>query len=286
MGKLVLVLGMGRSGTSMLTGLLSLCGARLPGNLLASDAHNERGYFESLDVLGMNEFFLNCLGLDFFDTSFRLQEGEIADDGASALTRRISKFLARYEDCPLLVVKDPKIVPLLRYWLPTATGAGWDVKIAVPVRHPREVGASLAQAQGKPVDHDFSDALWIKYNLLAERDTRDYPRVFVTYDQLLADGRGQLKRIATALDLELDLDHERDEAVGSFLDKKLRHHAAEPDLVSANPWVAEIYRQLTELAVDGELDRAGMDRLYALYISAERMIRHCSVLSAVEVTVG
>jgi hypothetical protein len=278
MRKLVLVLGMGRSGTSMVTGLLSLCGAGLPDNLLAPDANNEKGYFESLDVLGMNEFFLNCLGLDFFDTSFRLQEGELAEDGSVALTKRINKFLRRYEDCPLLVVKDPKIVPLLRYWLPAATGAGWEVKAVVSVRHPREVSASFARVQEEPVDHQVSDALWIKYNLLAERDTREYPRVFVTYDRLLADWRGQLTRVATALDLGLDLGPERDEAVSSFLDRKLRHCAADHDLICANPWVAELYRQLTELSVDGELDRHRMDRLYELYISAERMIRQ-SVLS-------
>lgn len=259
----------------MLTGLLSLCGAGLPDNLLAPDANNEKGYFESLDVLSMNEFFLNCLGLDFFDTSFRLQEGELAEDGAVALTKRIGKFLRRYEDCPLLVVKDPKIVPLLRYWLPTATGAGWEVKVVVSVRHPREVSASLARVQEEPVDRTVSDALWIKYNLLAERDTRDCPRVFVTYDRLLADWRGQLTRVATALDLELDLGPGRDDAVESFLDRKLRHYAAGEDSVSANPWVAEIHRQLTELSVDGELDRHRMDRLYDLYISAERMVRQC-----------
>jgi hypothetical protein len=275
MKNLLLVLGMGRSGTSMLTGLLSLCGAGLPDNLLASDANNEKGYFESLDVLGMNEFFLNCLGLDFFDTSFRLQDGGLAEDGSVALTKRISKFLRRYEDCPLLVVKDPKIVPLLRYWLPTATGAGWEVKVVVSVRHPREVSASLEKLHGLSVD--YANALWIKYNLLTERDTREYPRVFIAYDRLLADWRGQLNRVATALDLDLDLGHERDEPVNSFLDKELRHHVAGHDLVPSNPWVAEIFRQLTELTVDGELDRNRMDRLYELYISAERMTRHCWV---------
>ncbi|TDV49735.1 sulfotransferase family protein [Actinophytocola oryzae] len=275
MRNLLLVLGMGRSGTSMLTGLLSLCGAALPDNLLASDANNEKGYFESLDVLTMNEFFLNCLGLDFFDTSFRLQEGELAADGAGALTKRIGKFLGRYEDRPLLVVKDPKMVPLLRYWLPAATGAGWDVKIVVTVRHPREVSASLARVQAGQADHSVSDALWIKYNLLAERDTRDFPRVVVTYDELLADWRGQLKRVTSALDVELDLGSDRDEAVDSFLDRKLRHFAADDDQVPPNPWVAAIYRQLTELSVDGALDRDRMDRLYELYVSAERMVRAC-----------
>ena len=69
--SLVLVLGMGRSGTSLLTGLLSLCGAGLPDDLLAPDAANTKGYFEPVDVLGINERFLKSLGTSWFDTSFR-----------------------------------------------------------------------------------------------------------------------------------------------------------------------------------------------------------------------
>jgi hypothetical protein len=92
---------------------------------------------------------------------------------------------------------------------------------------------------------------------------------------VLADWRGQLTRVATALDLALDLGPERDEAVGSFLDRELRHCAADHDAAPANPWVAALHRQLTGLSVDGELDRDRMDRVYALYVSAERMIRQC-----------
>lgn len=275
MGKLVLVLGMGRSGTSMLTGLLAMCGATLPDNLVAPDAANTKGYFEPWDVLGINEPFLKSLGMTWFDTSFRLQEGELEHVDTTALTEHIERFLARYADHPLLVVKEPRIAALVPYWLPAATGAGWDVRVAAPVRHPREVSASLAKMHGLSVD--YADALWMKYNLLTERDTRDYPRVFVGYDQLLTDWRGQLKRVASALDLSLDLGSDRDQQVGTYVDRELRHHTVGDEQVPPNPWVAELYRQLTVLAEDGELDRDRMDRLYELYISAERMTRHCWV---------
>ena len=41
-----LVLGMHRSGTSAVTQLLALAGARLPVNVMPGDEHNAKGYFE------------------------------------------------------------------------------------------------------------------------------------------------------------------------------------------------------------------------------------------------
>jgi hypothetical protein len=55
---LLFVLGMGRSGTSALTRVLSLCGAALPPGMLGADAGNPRGYWEPRAALGINERFL------------------------------------------------------------------------------------------------------------------------------------------------------------------------------------------------------------------------------------
>ena len=46
MRKCVLVLGMHRSGTSVLAGTLNIMGADLGKNILPPDKSNERGYFD------------------------------------------------------------------------------------------------------------------------------------------------------------------------------------------------------------------------------------------------
>ena len=56
--QLVMVLGMGRSGTSALTRVLSLCGASLPETLLTADQANSAGYWEPTEALDLNEQFL------------------------------------------------------------------------------------------------------------------------------------------------------------------------------------------------------------------------------------
>ena len=60
--------------------------------------------------------------------------------------------------------------------------------------------------------------------LAAERDTRGLPRVFVGYDDLLADGRGALRRVDAALELGLGEGAEA-AAIDAFLDSDLRHFA-------------------------------------------------------------
>jgi hypothetical protein len=270
MRNLILILGMGRSGTSLMAKVFGLCGANLPDNLLGPAPSNAKGHFEPLDALTINEDFLNSFGLNWFDPTFRVQNE--TPDPSAVFVDQIGRFLARYAEKSPLVVKEPRITALTRYWFAAAATAGWDVKVVVPVRHPHEVRESLAARDG--LSADFADALWIKYNLLCEHATRGYPRVFVAYDQLLADWRGQVKRAAQTLDL--DLEHGSDHAVDAFLDKALRHHVTAHDVVPDNPWTATIFHQLTRFCADEAVEPDEMTRLYELYVHAERMLRHAA----------
>ena len=55
---LILVVGMHRSGTSLLGSLLPSCGIAMPGPLLAGDVHNLEGYFERSDITALQEQLL------------------------------------------------------------------------------------------------------------------------------------------------------------------------------------------------------------------------------------
>lgn len=52
---LVLVVGMHRSGTSLLGGVLQRLGLALPGRPIAADQHNPAGYFEWDQVVAIQE---------------------------------------------------------------------------------------------------------------------------------------------------------------------------------------------------------------------------------------
>ena len=51
----LLVMGVGRSGTSAVTRVLNLLGAALPAKTLAANYGNERGYWEPLSIYTLSE---------------------------------------------------------------------------------------------------------------------------------------------------------------------------------------------------------------------------------------
>jgi hypothetical protein len=54
----VFILGMHRSGTSALTGMLVQAGFTAPSDLMPATVANPKGYWESLGIMGINEAFL------------------------------------------------------------------------------------------------------------------------------------------------------------------------------------------------------------------------------------
>ena len=67
--NLVIVLGMHRSGTSALTGLLHRLGFCLGDRLLEASTANEKGYFESVDILLKNEVIFSLLNSHWYEPS-------------------------------------------------------------------------------------------------------------------------------------------------------------------------------------------------------------------------
>ena len=102
-----------------------------------------------------------------------------------------------------MLIKDPRITALSGMWFEAARLAGFDIVAVIAVRNPQEVIASVTAAG--PISPELSSALWLKYNLLAERHTRALPRVFVEYPNLLDDWRREIKRISAALAIDLNI---------------------------------------------------------------------------------
>ena len=112
--------------------------------------------------------------------------------------------------------------------------------------------------------------MWLKYSLLAERDTRGLPRVFVEYANLMDDWRREVERISAALAVDLD---SRDEgAIEEFLAPNLRHHrhcGPVTGLFGAD-WISAAYEALSAAARDEPLDQSALDRVFEEYRASEQ----------------
>ncbi|ORW56594.1 sulfotransferase family protein [Mycobacterium parmense] len=266
------VLGFARSGTSALTRVLSLCGAVLPTGLLGATARDPAGFWEPRAAVYLNGAILRRHGSAGFDPTLRLQE----EDAFSAAEKaawiaKIRKFFAALPAAPLVVIKDPKITALSGLWLEAARRAGFAPMVVIAVRHPEESVKSLTASAG--TSPELGSALWLKYSLLAERDTRGLPRVFVEYANLMDDWRREIKRISTALAIELDTRGE--DAIEKFLASGLRHHR-HGDSVSrpfGADWIPAAYEALSAAARDEPWEQTTLDRVFESYRSSEQGFR-------------
>jgi hypothetical protein len=119
----------------------------------------------------------------------------------------------------------------------------------------------------------LSSALWLKYNLLAERHTRSVPRVFVEYTSLLEDWRMEIKRISSALPIDLDTTGE--DAIDEFLTPDLRRQRNCGPVIDrfGTDWISAAYDLLCSAARNDAPELATLDRVFEEYQTSEHDFR-------------
>ncbi|TVS07684.1 MAG: hypothetical protein EA413_00495 [Cyanobium sp. PLM2.Bin73] len=199
--QLVLVLGMHRSGTSALAGLLVQAGLDGPIDLMPATPANPRGYWESLGAVQLSDQLLHQLG-SHWSRCWALAHHDW-ESNASAVQGWRSGLLhllhTTYPPGGRAVLKDPRLcvlLPALQPWLESTLISS---VAFLPIRHPAEVAASLRVAEGIPRSQAL--LLWLGHVLSAERNSRPLHRLIVDYQQLLADPRAVLTRSAHTLEL-------------------------------------------------------------------------------------
>jgi hypothetical protein len=237
-----LVLGMHRSGTSATAQLLALAGARLPRNLMPADAYNAQGYFEPWRIALFNDERLRAAG-SAWDDAFAFPAPAVAAGEAAAWRKRASAlFRDEYGAARHPLMKDPRATVLLPFWREVLDGLGVAARCVIPVRHPLAVAASLGRRDGFAAQK--SVLLWSAYMLAAEAYSRDLPRVFVDYDRLLADWRGEVRRIEAAHGAPVPkLGPAAAREIDAALTGELRHNAPEGDLAALG-WTGAIAEQV------------------------------------------
>jgi hypothetical protein len=197
--ELVLVLGMHRSGTSALSGLLVKSGLDGPIDLMPATENNPRGYYESAAVMHLNEQLLNSLGYQWSTPSpIQAEAWKKNSRSIENWQHEMLKLLGTiYPPEGRAVLKDPRLcilLPALRPWLESAL---MPCTVFLLVRHPAEVAQSLWAAEGVPKSQGLM--IWIYHMIQAERYSRGLNRIIMGYQEILDDTEGVLHRCHQAL---------------------------------------------------------------------------------------
>lgn len=263
----VIVLGMHRTGTSAVSGVLRLLGAAAPKRLMAPRATNARGNWESQAVVRLDDAILQAGGSHWRDWSpfdgHRIPPDALAELEAQAA----ATIAAEFGEESLVLLKDPRMCRLMPFWRRVLDRVGCEPTIVIPVRSPLDAALSLLDRNAMPVEEGM--LLWLRYMLEAERATRDLRRCFVSYADLLEDWRAAAARVSSALQVDWPVSPVAAGAdVDEFLSGKLRHHQTsvdDPRLRSAGlDGLAETYDVLMSLC-SGQPAKDATERLDAIH---------------------
>lgn len=222
----VAVLGMHRSGTSALTGLLRLLGlwAGEESDFPPADEHNLAGYWEHRGVWAVDEAILRTLGASWSEVAdldlARLEEGLHA-----LLRERARETVRELDRHGSWVIKDPRLCLLFPFWQEIL-----ERPFCVLIyREPLPVARSLAARDGLPIPYGI--ALWERYTREALASTRSLPRALVSHRELMADPEATLRRLHGDLVRHgaAGFQVPTAEEIRTVLDPALVHHAHEPE---------------------------------------------------------
>jgi GT2 family glycosyltransferase len=223
--KMLMVLGMHRSGTSVLAGSCKLLGADLGGRMMAAGQDNVMGFWEHDEIVRLHAELLERLGFAWDDVR-ALPDKWWTYQAIQPQRQALKALLQRdFGQAGLACVKDPRLCRLLPLWQELLQELSWEPLYMLAGRDPAEIVASL-QARNN-FSAEKSTLLTLRYLLDAEAGSRSGKRVFVDYAALLQDWSGILKPAWTKLGLAWPADAAGVETEATrFVHKELRHHAS------------------------------------------------------------
>lgn len=264
----VVVLGMHRSGTSALAGTLSLLGVDFGSDLIGANSGNPRGHFELTSAVELDDILLRRTFGSRWKESFHLPANWRDKVDLQTLATARSLELPPGQPCG---IKDPRMCRLVPVWLELLAIRNLRPRFIIALRPPAEVAASLETRDG--LSKTLSQTLWLEHLATAERDTREYPRTFITMEALLGDTEAAVLRLTRFLDLP-EPNSSQFQSLSEFLDTGLRHHnrSHSESVTSVNP-LEDVHNLLTlvasETIPDDEIFRSQIDQLMRTVTAAD-----------------
>jgi hypothetical protein len=212
--RVVCVIGMHRSGTSVVTRMLNLLGVSLgpEEELLEPAARNPVGFWENERVVALNDELLAALGGNA-TTPQVLADGWERASELDSLRERAAALVGSLADRAGVVgLKDPRLSLTLPFWRTVTPVA----RVVHCLRDPVETAPSLSRWH--PIGVAASGELWLRYVVSA---CRTGTQLLVMYDDVLARPEEVARRLAAALELPAPT-AETLEEIRSFVDSQLR----------------------------------------------------------------
>ncbi len=261
----VVVMGMHRSGTSLLASILDRLGCQGPKTPLPPSQWNPKGYFESSELVKLNDEILAALGSGWDDWS-AASTGWHDSPRFLEFRERIAEGLnSEYGKASLIYLKDPRLCRLFPLWNDALSDLGFSPVCIHTHRNPVDIARSLEARNGNPVEPQQAMLLWMRHVLDAEMASRGLPRIFISYDRMLESWSEVADRAESAFGFPWPvLRRSRESRISGIVDPSLRHNASSVESFLRNPDISPLLKDCLRImehwAIEGE-DAAGRETL-------------------------
>jgi len=249
--KCIMVLGMHRSGTSMVSGLLHVTGINLGKNLLLGDLANEKGYFENEKILNLNELILKEIESSWDDIRPLPADLETRPE-IIIISAELKKIIEEeYFSSVVFGIKDPRLALFLPIYLKIFK----DLKI-IPYfilveRKTIEIAESLTKRDG--FTYEKTVALTEKYRNIIKKHTKSVEhKIIVQYDDVLNEPYNFIKNIEKIFDIKLLSNNDDKNRIEGFASHGLKHHTINYDevVMQDREEIGMVNRKILELEDD------------------------------------
>lgn len=279
--RVIVVLGMHRSGTSVMSAALECLGVEFGNFLLAPRNDNPKGFWEDRQIVELNERLHALVGGPSSSPGFEVQR-LLAAAGYPEVRQALVELLdARLGSHAQFGIKDPRLPRLMDVWAPVLEELDVELSFVLPVRNPLSVATSLLRRDAFSLSKGL--LLWYEYSYRALYFASSRHMLVVDYDCLVDGPRATLRRMAERLGLGFD-ERTYTEFGEQVLTQDLRHGHFDDAALRAHedgfPALLRLYQLLGKLARD-EL-QPGDEEFSRLFRAVERdfselwpLIRHC-----------
>lgn len=200
--RVIVVLGMHRSGTSIVSAALECLGVSFGDHLLGPREDNPKGFWEDEDFVELNERLYELGGSFSSALGFDAESARRSPDYPQLHERMKSLLRTRLDRQSVFGLKDPRMPRLMALWGSVLDEMGVDVAFVMPLRNPLSVAASLANRDDFPTIKSL--LLWYEHMFRGLSHAAERRMLVVDYDAFMDQPREALLRVARELALAFD----------------------------------------------------------------------------------
>ncbi len=242
----VAIIGMHRSGTSMLSRMLNICGLDLgaEADMIPAQETNPRGHWEHARIVDINKRILAHFGGTAEDPPV-LPERWFERPELQPLYQEASAFVAEtFGQATAWGWKDPRTTLTAPFWRRIVPG----LRFVVCVRNPLDAASSMVARNHITTRHGMG--LWQHYTEEALRNTRPEERIVTLYEDYFPNYRQALAPVLAFLGMpSVAQGSPQDDALREYVDAGLKHYSHTLDDVLQSPETFTV----TKLLYDGLL---------------------------------